>query len=70
MRKKSEQTIRNQLEKAEEKYYNLTIKSCGNWGDGMRKSKLPSLSTWEKAQERVKQLKRELEEYIQCQNIE
>ena len=30
-----------------EKYYNLTITSSGNWGDGMRLSKLPQNRKWE-----------------------
>lgn len=65
---KSEATIRKQLKKAEEKYFELTMKPCGNWGDGMRLSKLPSIATWEKAKDRVDQLKKELQECLSCQN--
>lgn len=48
------------LEKAEEKYYAETIKPAGNWGDGMRLSKLPRLAAWEKARARVEELEAEL----------
>lgn len=39
-------------ERAYEKYCAETTKPQGNWGDGMRLAKLPTLSAWEKARER------------------
>ena len=34
------------------KYDTETVKPCGNWGDGMRLSKLPSITAWERARDR------------------
>ena len=51
------ETLNKMLDKQEEKYYQLTIKPCGNWGDGMRLSKLPSITQWERCEERIKELK-------------
>lgn len=51
-------TLEKMLIKAEEKYYNETIKPKGNWGDGMRLSKLPTLASWDKAKVRVELLKK------------
>lgn len=47
--------------RAESRYYEETMKSRGNWGDGMRLSKLPPLSAWEKARERLEAINEELE---------
>ena len=55
MRNYSLQTLNKMLSVAE------TIKPCGNWGDGMRKSKLPSMKAWNKARDRVEELKRQIE---------
>lgn len=46
------ETLEKMKEKAWEKYSTETAKRQGNWGDGMRLSKLPTLSSWEKARER------------------
>lgn len=46
------ETLKKMREKAYEKYHAETSKPNGNWGDGMRLAKLPSLSAWEKARER------------------
>lgn len=55
-----------------EKYYNLTITSSGNWGDGMRLSKLPQNRKWEKAKEKYENIEKELEkrENIKSQDNE
>ena len=54
------ETLKKMLDKAEEKLYAETIKPVGNWGDGMRLSKLPSIAAWEKARDRVDALKQEI----------
>ena len=56
MRNYSLKTLEKMREKAYEKYYQETIKPHGNWGDGMRLSKLPTLSAWEKARKRLAEL--------------
>ena len=43
-----------------EKYFSLTIKPTGNWGDGMRLSKLPQNKEWERAKERYDSIEKEL----------
>ena len=53
-------TLKKMLAKAEERYIALTLKPCGNWGDGMRLSKLPSITAWERARDRVQELKAEI----------
>ena len=45
-------TLLKMKDAAYEKYCSETVKPCGNWGDGMRLSKLPSNSVWERARER------------------
>lgn len=55
------ETLLKMKDRAYEKYYNETIKSCGNWGDGMRLSKLRSLSGYEKAKERYDEICKEIE---------
>ena len=69
MRNYSLKTLEKMLERAKEKYEKETVKPHGNWGDGMRLSKLPSLKAWERARERVQELetaiaekKKEMEE--------
>lgn len=54
------ETLIKMKDKAWEKYYNLTIKPSGNWGDGMRLSKLPQNKEWEKAKEKYDAIEREL----------
>lgn len=46
------ETLKKMRDRAYEKYCVETSKSIGNWGDGMRLSKLPTASAWEKAGER------------------
>lgn len=53
-------TLKKMLAKAAERYVTLTLKPCGNWGDGMRLSKLPSVTAWERARDRVQELKAEI----------
>lgn len=55
------ETLKKMLEKAEEKYDRETRKESLTWGMGMRRSKLPTLSTWEKARDRVYEIKAEIE---------
>lgn len=55
------ETLKKMEAAAWEKYQALTLKPSGNWGDGMRHSKLPSLKSWEKARERYYAIKAELE---------
>lgn len=55
------ETLERMLSAAETKLYKETMRPAGNWGDGMRKSKLPSISAWERARERVGAIKAELE---------
>ena len=38
------ETLEKMKDKAWEKYHEETLKSQGNWGDGMRLAKLPTLS--------------------------
>lgn len=57
MRNYSLETLKKMLSKAESKLVEETLKPCGNWGDGMRLSKLPSIVKWERAKERVEELK-------------
>ena len=56
MRNYSLATLEKMREKAYEKYCKETAKPHGNWGDGMRLSKLPSLAAWEKARTRLAEL--------------
>ena len=56
MKNYSLKTLEKMREKAYEKYCKETVKPHGNWGDGMRLSKLPSLAAWEKARERLAEL--------------
>lgn len=46
------ETLKKMRDVALEKYYSETVKPSGNWGDGMRLSKLPQLKTWERAKAR------------------
>lgn len=55
------ETLEKMRDKAWEKYHAETSKPHGNWGDGMRLAKLPSLSSWEKARERYDGICKELE---------
>lgn len=53
-------TLQKMLSKAETTYTELTLKPIGNWGDGMRLSKLPSIVKWDRAQQRVRDIKKEI----------
>lgn len=64
------ETLINMKDKAWEKYYNLTIKPTGNWGDGMRLSKLPQNKEWEKAKERYDAIEEELKRRENTRNKE
>lgn len=55
------ETLEKMKDKALEKYHEETIKPQGNWGDGMRLAKLPTLSAWEKARTRYYDICAELE---------
>ena len=55
------ETLIKMMHVAWEKYYNLTIEPSGNWGDGMRLSKLPQHKKWQKAKERYEDIENELE---------
>lgn len=55
------ETLIKMREKAYDKYYELTIKPSGNWGDGMRLSKLLQNKAWERAKERLDAIDTELE---------
>lgn len=46
------ETLKKMRERAYNAYYAATTKPCGNWGDGMRLAKLPSLASWERAKAR------------------
>ena len=54
------ETLERMREKAWERYRAETVKSCGNWGDGMRLSRLPSAAGWERAKGRLEAIDREL----------
>ncbi|MBQ2917095.1 MAG: hypothetical protein IJE59_02835 [Clostridia bacterium] len=56
------ETLIKMKEKSWEKYYNLTITPSGNWGDGMRLSKLPQNKEWEKTKEKYDAIERELKQ--------
>lgn len=55
------ETLKKMRERAYEKYCAKNSKPVGNWGDGMRLAKLPSVSAWEKARERYYGICKELE---------
>lgn len=54
------ETLEKMRSAAWEKYYAETTKPCGNWGDGMRLSKLPEHKAWERAKERYEAICAEL----------
>lgn len=53
-------TLLKFLKKAKDRYNSLTVRSSLGWGYGMRHSKLPSLTAWSNARERVCDLEEEL----------
>lgn len=62
------ETLEKMRLSAWEKYYSETIKPCGNWGDGMRLSKLPEHKAWEKAKQRYDAICAELERRRSAEN--
>lgn len=54
------ETLKSMASKAFDKYYSETTRSIGNWGDGMRLSKLPSITKYEIAKERYEAICKEL----------
>lgn len=63
-RKYKSDTLKKRLDRLNEQYYQETIKPCGNWGDGMRLSKLSSISKWEKLKNRIEETEILLKEAI------
>lgn len=63
-RKYKVSTLQKRLEKYREQYYQETIKPHGEWGDGMRLSKLPSLAKWERLRNKVAETEKLLKEAI------
>lgn len=59
------ETLKRMCFAAQEKYYNETMKPSGNWGDGMRLSKLPEHKAWERAKARYEAICAELERRAQ-----
>lgn len=55
------ETLQKMKSAAWEKYCKLTCEPIGNWGDGMRLSKLPEGKAWERARERYYGICAELE---------
>ena len=47
------ETLQKMRERAQEKYEQEVMKPVGNWGDGMRLAKLPSITGYERAKERL-----------------
>ena len=54
------ETLKKMRERAQEKYAKEVMKPIGNWGDGMRLSKLPSLVSFERAKERLDAIEKEI----------
>lgn len=61
-------TLEKMRSAAWDKYYSETTKPCGNWGDGMRLSKLPEHKAWEKAKQRYDAICAELERRKTAEN--
>ena len=54
------ETLRKMRDRAQEKYEYEVMKPVGNWGDGMRLAKLPSITGYERAKERLDAINREI----------
>lgn len=54
------ETLKRMREAAWEKYLAENSKPAGNWGDGMRLTKLPQCKAWERAKERYESICEEL----------
>lgn len=63
-RKYKVSTLEARLEKLRIQYYEETVKPVGNWGDGMRLSKLPTNKKWERLSEKIKETEKLLQEAI------
>jgi len=54
------ETLQKMRERAQEKYEQEVMKPVGNWGDGMRLAKLPSIAGYERAKERLDAINEEI----------
>ena len=54
------ETLRKMRERAQEKYEQEVMRPVGNWGDGMRLAKLPSITGYERAKERLDAINKEI----------
>lgn len=54
------ETLQKMRERAQEKYEQEVMKPVGNWGDGMRLAKLPSITGYERAKERLDAINQEI----------
>lgn len=63
-------TLLKMLESANEKYMKEAAKPAGNWGNGMRLSKLPDFKGWIKAKERYDSILSELSRRKRAGNCE
>ncbi len=63
-RKYKVSTLKKRLEKYKEQYYQETVKPCGNWGDGMRLTKLSSVTKWERLKGKIEETEKLLEEAV------
>lgn len=63
-RKYKSDTLRKRLERLKERYYQETIRPVGNWGDGMRLSKLPSICKWERLKTQIEETEKLLAEAV------
>lgn len=55
------ETLQKMRDRAQEKYDQEVIKPVGNWGDGMRLAKLPSITGYERAKERLDAINKEIQ---------
>lgn len=55
------ETLKKMRERAREKYEQEVMRPIGNWGDGMRLSKLPSVARYERAKERLDAIDEEIQ---------
>ena len=54
------ETLQKMRERAQEKYEQEVMKPVGNWGDGMRLAKLPSIAGYESEWEWERNVEKEL----------
>ena len=55
------ETLQKMHDRAYGRYIELSGTPCGNWGDGMRRVKLPSVTAWEQVRNRCKAIADEIE---------